>query len=119
MGEKVKEVQEKERQGKLSGTARDLIEAIVRNSFQNKDQKKVYDEESLGGETVYVKPDPEVEEISIKIGEILGGNCFGLDFIKTSEGYKVVDVNNSPGIYYDFIEELKLPISELFFKMLF
>ena len=100
-----------------------VLNGTVLYGFRKKSSKisgwKVYDEESLGGETVYVKPDPEIEEISIKIGEILGGNCFGLDFIKTSEGYKVVDVNNSPGIYYDFIEELKLPISELFFKMLF
>jgi glutathione synthase/RimK-type ligase-like ATP-grasp enzyme len=47
----------------------------------------------------------------------MGGTCFGLDFIKTASGYIVVDINNSPGIYYDFIEDLKIPIAELFFKM--
>lgn len=90
--------------------------------FRKKDSKlsgwKVYDEKSIGGETIYVKPEPEIEAIALKIGKILGANFFGLDFIKTEEGYKVVDINCSPGIYYDFVEELNLPIAELFFKML-
>ena len=98
-----------------------VLNGTVLYGFRKKSSKiagwKVYDEESLGGETIYVKPDPEIEGISIKIGEILSGNCFGLDFIKTNEGYKVVDVNNSPGIYYDFVEELGIPVAELFFRM--
>ena len=98
-----------------------VLNGTVLYGFRKKSSKiagwKVYDEESLGGETIYVKPDPEIEAISIKIGEVLGGNCFGLDFIKTNEGYKVVDVNNSPGIYYDFVEELGIPVAELFFRM--
>ena len=79
---------------------------------------KVYDQDSLGGATVYVPPPPEVESIALKIGEILGGNFFGLDFIRTAEGYKVVDINCSPGIYYDFLQDLNIPVAELFFKML-
>lgn len=90
--------------------------------FQKKDSKlsgwKIYDEKSIGGETIYVKPNAEIEAISLKIGKILGANFFGLDFIKTAEGYKVVDINCSPGMYYDFVEEYNLPIAELFFKML-
>ena len=79
---------------------------------------KVYDEDSIGGETVYVKPGHEIESIAIKIGEILGADYFGLDFIKTQDGYKVVDINCSPGLYYDFIQDLNIPIAELFFDML-
>ena len=79
---------------------------------------KVYDKDSIGGDTIYVKPNPEIEAISLKIGEVLGANFYGLDFIKTAEGYKVVDINNGPGIYYDFIQDLNIPIAELFFKML-
>ena len=77
---------------------------------------KVYDKDSIGGDTIYVKPNPEIEAISLKIGEVLGANFYGLDFIKTAEGYKVVDINNGPGIYYDFIQDLNIPIAELFFK---
>ncbi len=79
---------------------------------------KVYDKDSLGGDTVFVKPSHEIEAIAIKIGKILGANFFGLDFISTHEGYKVVDINCSPGIYYDFIQELNIPVADLFFKML-
>lgn len=46
----------------------------------------------------------------------MGGTCYGLDFIKTSEGYKVVDINCSPGIYYNFIQDLNIQIAEIFFK---
>lgn len=99
-----------------------VINGSVIYGFRKKSNKisgwKVYDKKSLGGETVYVKPNEEIERVSKKIGEALGGTCFGLDFIKTSEGYKVVDINNSPGIYFDFIKELNIPIAELFFKML-
>ncbi len=79
---------------------------------------KVYDEGRVGGETIYVKPPPGIERVAIAIGKILGGNYYGLDFIKTAEGYKVVDINCFPGVYYDFIQELKIPIAERFFKML-
>ena len=79
---------------------------------------KVYDKKQTGGQAVYVKPPTEVEAIAIKIGEILGGSFYGLDFIKTVEGYKVVDINCHPGIYYDFIEELALPFAQMTLKML-
>lgn len=90
--------------------------------FRKKSSKidgwKVYDKDSLGGQTIYVKPNAEIEAISLKIGELLGANYYGLDFIKTEEGYKVVDINCSPGIYYDFMMDLDIPVAELFFKML-
>ena len=77
---------------------------------------KVYDANKTGGDVTYVKPNKEIERIALKIGEILGANFYGLDFIKTAEGYKVVDINCSPGIYYDLIQDLDIPIAELFFK---
>lgn len=79
---------------------------------------KVYDEDSLGGEVNYVEPSAEITAISKKIGKLLGANYYGLDFIKTAEGYKVVDINCSPGIYWDFIQALKIPIADYFFEML-
>lgn len=99
-----------------------VINGKVLYGFRKKSTKisgwKVYDEDSIGGETVYVKPDHEIESIAIKIGKILGADYFGLDFIKTRDGYKVVDINCSPGLYYDFIQDLNIPIAELFFDML-
>ncbi len=79
---------------------------------------KVYDRNKTGGKIDYVPLTPEIESVALKIGEILGANFYGLDFIKTAEGYKVVDINCHPGIYFDLIQELELPIAELFFKML-
>jgi ribosomal protein S6--L-glutamate ligase len=100
-----------------------VLNGTVLYGFRKKTSKiydwKVYDKESTGGDTIYVKPTAEMEAIALRIGTILGGTCFGLDFIKTNEGYKVVDINCSPGIYYDFIIKLNIPVAELFFKMLF
>ncbi len=100
-----------------------VVNGTVLYGFRKKSSKisgwKVYDKDSVGGETIYIKPNAEIEAIALKIGELLGATVYGLDFIKTAEGYKVVDVNCSPGIYYDFIEKLNIPIAELFFKMLF
>lgn len=79
---------------------------------------KVYDKDSLGGETIFVEPTTEMINIALRIGKILKANYFGLDFIKTKTGYRVVDINCSPGLYFDFIEDLKIPIAEKFFKML-
>jgi glutathione synthase/RimK-type ligase-like ATP-grasp enzyme len=100
-----------------------VMNGTVLYGFRKKNSKisgwKVYDKENIGGDIIYVKPNDEIIAIAIKIGEILGGTCFGLDFIKTTEGYKVVDINCSPGIYYDLIRPLNIPIAELFFKMIF
>lgn len=79
---------------------------------------KVYDKEKTGGQVTYVKPCKEIEIIALKIGEILGANYYGLDFIKTTDGYKVVDINCHPGIYRELIDELNIPIAKLFFGML-
>jgi len=99
-----------------------VINGTLIYGFRKKTNKikgwKIYDKDSIGGGTDYVKPNKEIEEIALKIGEVLDSNYYGLDFIKTAEGYKVVDINNGPGIYYDFIEKLNIPIAELFFKML-
>lgn len=79
---------------------------------------KVYDEGSVGGSADIVIPNQEITKITKKIGALLGANYFGLDFIKTAEGYKVVDINCSPGIYWDFIQTLKIPVADYFFQML-
>lgn len=79
---------------------------------------KVYDRKMSGGKINHVQLSAELEEISIKASQVLEANIVGLDFIKTEEGYKIVDVNCHPGIYYDFIEQLDLPIEEIFFQML-
>ena len=47
LGKKISEIKTKFERNELKEQPSDLLEAIVRNSFQNKDQKKVYDEESI------------------------------------------------------------------------
>jgi glutathione synthase/RimK-type ligase-like ATP-grasp enzyme len=79
---------------------------------------KVYDKKRAGGKIEFVQLTPELEAVAIEVGELLGACFYGLDFIKTEEGYKIVDINCHPGIYYDLIEDLNIPISELFFDML-
>ena len=90
--------------------------------FRKKSEKvsgwKVFDRSKVGGKVNYVELSPEIEDMALRIGEILGGSFYGLDFIKTDEGYKVVDINCFPGIYHDFITELDLPIADIFLGML-
>ncbi|BDS13436.1 ATP-grasp domain-containing protein [Aureispira anguillae] len=97
-----------------------VINGTILYGFRKKSSKisgwKVYDRNKTGGEVDYVEVNKEIEAITLKIGEVLNANFYGLDLIKTAEGYKVVDINCHPGIYHDLIEELNLPIAELFFK---
>lgn len=99
-----------------------VVNGTVLYGFRKKIEKisgwKVYDREKTGGKIDYVELSPELKSISLRIGEILGANFYGLDFIKTSEGYKVVDINCHPGIYNELIQERNIPIEELFFDML-
>lgn len=99
-----------------------VVNGTVIYGFRKNQEKisgwKVYDQKRTGGKATYVHPPKEVEEIALKISDHLGGNFFGLDFIKTAQGYKVVDINCHPGLYVDLIEERQVPIAELFFAML-
>jgi glutathione synthase/RimK-type ligase-like ATP-grasp enzyme len=61
---------------------------------------KVYDINTKGGDAYYVDPSP-VKIIAEKAAKILDQSIVGFDFIKTSEGYKIVDENNFPGFYPD------------------
>lgn len=99
-----------------------VFNGVVLYGFRKQSSKlsgwKIYDKDKVGGAVDYIKPNAEIEAIALEIGKRMGANHFGLDFIKTESGYKVVDINCCPGIYYDFIEELNIPIAEYFFKML-
>lgn len=41
--------------------------------------------------------EPEVEAAARLVGELLGLSCYGVDFIATPEGWRLVDVNAFPG----------------------
>ena len=75
---------------------------------------KVYDSEGIGGSVNYIPPPPEAIKIAKDVYACTGGNYFGLDLIKTSSGYRMVDINCSPGLYFDFIEDLKIDFAGLF-----
>lgn len=59
---------------------------------------KVYDIEKKGGDAYYVDPAP-VRELAERAAALLDQSIVGFDFIKTNEGYILVDENNFPGFY--------------------
>ncbi len=44
-----------------------------------------------------LRPDEELEELSIKVAEILGCEVAGVDILEGPEGYVVLEVNSQPG----------------------
>lgn len=79
---------------------------------------KIYDRNQIGGGVDLVIPNDEQIKIAESVYKILKANFFGLDIIKSKDGYKVVDINYLPGLYYDFIQELKIDFPKIFFRML-
>lgn len=67
---------------------------------------KVYDIEKRGGDAYYVDPSP-VREMAEKAAALLDQSIVGFDFIKTKEGYILVDENNFPGFYPEAFQAAK------------
>lgn len=42
-------------------------------------------------------PPPAVDEIAREVGRLLGLSCYGCDFIRSADGWVLVDVNAFPG----------------------
>lgn len=73
---------------------------------------KVYDIQKKGGDAYYVDPSP-VKEVAEKAASILDNSIVGFDFIKTKDGYKIVDENNFPGFYKEAFDDAEADVSEL------
>jgi ribosomal protein S6--L-glutamate ligase len=73
---------------------------------------KVYDIKAKGGDAYYVDPAP-VRNLAEKAAKVLDESIVGFDFIKTKEGYKIVDENNFPGFYPEAFQDAGKNVSEL------
>lgn len=83
-------------------TSTTIINGKVAYGYRKKLEKfadwKVYDPRAIGGDAFWVDPEP-VKELAEKAAAVLDKSIIGFDFIKTQEGYKIVDENNFPGFY--------------------
>jgi glutathione synthase/RimK-type ligase-like ATP-grasp enzyme len=99
-----------------------IINGNVLYGYRKKPERiadwKPYDRNRVGGGVNLVIPDDEQKNIAKRVYEIMQPNFFGLDIIKTKEGYKVVDINCFPGLYYDFLHDLKIDFPKVFFSAL-
>lgn len=78
---------------------------------------KVFDIKRRSGGAFYVDPKP-IEKTAKKAASLFGNCIIGFDFIKTPQGYKIVDENNSPGIYLEAFKQAEKDVSSLVFKVI-
>jgi glutathione synthase/RimK-type ligase-like ATP-grasp enzyme len=78
---------------------------------------KVYDPSARGGGAYYVDPSP-VKSIAEKAASCLGADIVGFDFIKTDQGYILVDENNFPGMYENAFDKAGEDVSLSFFNLI-
>lgn len=84
--------------------------------YRKKEEKfadwKVYDLNAEGKGAYYVDPKP-IKALAEKASAILDTSIVGFDFIKTEEGYKLVDENNFPGFYPEAFAAASENVSDL------
>ncbi|MFA6296890.1 MAG: hypothetical protein WC663_06040 [Patescibacteria group bacterium] len=98
-----------------------LINGKIVYGYRKKEEKfadwKVYDVKGAGGGAYYVDPSP-VKDYAEKAAEILDKSIVGFDFIKTADGYKIVDENNFPGFYPEAFKEAHKNVSDLIVELI-
>ncbi len=85
------------------------------------DKWKVFDDKKVQGDpsTVdYVNPPAEIKKAAEKASRVMNADVIGFDFIKTKEGYKIVDENTKPGFYDHCFRKAKVPIEDAFVSLL-
>lgn len=107
---------------KLAWMSTAIINGKVVYGYRKKEEKfagwKVYDINAKGGGAYYVDPAP-VKEFAEKAAGILDKSIVGFDFIKTSDGYRIVDENNFPGFYPGAFKDAGVKVSDLIAEMIF
>ncbi|EKE11578.1 MAG: hypothetical protein ACD_15C00059G0016 [uncultured bacterium] len=97
-------------------TSTTLINGKIIYGYRKKLEKfadwKVYDPKAIGGGSFWVDPQP-VKALAEKAAATLDTSIVGFDFIKTQEGYKIVDENNFPGFYPECFEKAEKEESRL------
>ncbi len=82
---------------------------------------KVFDDNKIQGNPAtvdYVNPPNELKKISIKAATIIEADIIGFDFIKTKQGYKIIDENTKPGLYENCFKEAGINIEDAFINVL-
>lgn len=77
---------------------------------------KVYDPDKQDGKGVmseYVSPSEELISLSQRAQQAIGKDIIGFDFIKTAEGYKIVDENGRPGLYEHCLQQAGVDIVDV------
>ncbi|MDD3887866.1 MAG: hypothetical protein PHN19_03770 [Patescibacteria group bacterium] len=98
-----------------------IIDGKVVYGYRKKEEKfagwKVYDIKAKGGGAYYVDPAP-VREYAEKAAAILDKSICGFDFIKTADGYKIVDENNFPGFYPEAFKDAGVKATDLIVNLI-
>lgn len=82
---------------------------------------KVLDSSKVQGDPSsvdYIKPPQEVTDIASRASRAMGSDVIGFDFIKTREGYKIIDENTKPGFYGHCFAQASVPIEKAFLSLL-
>ncbi len=70
---------------------------------------------NVWGETIAVSRDsisPELKELCIRLSGCVGDGLYGLDVKETSDGYKVIEINDNPSIYEGYEDAVDKDIYE-------
>jgi ribosomal protein S6--L-glutamate ligase len=82
---------------------------------------KVFDDNKVQGDSKsvdYVKPSKDLKKIAEKASKVMKADIIGFDFIKTNEGFKLIDENTKPGFYDHCFKKSKVPIEDAFMRVL-
>ena len=70
---------------------------------------------NVWGDTIALSKDsisPELKEISVTLSKCVGSGLYGLDVKETSDGYKVIEINDNPSIYDGYEDTVDRDIYE-------
>jgi ribosomal protein S6--L-glutamate ligase len=70
----------------------------------------------LGAAFEIIDTPPELADVAREAARVTGITVAGVDFLDTDDGYRIVEINNTPG-WYPFPPAEKLAMNESIFKM--
>ena len=70
---------------------------------------------NVWGDTIPIPKEkiaPELKEICINLSKCIGEGLYGLDIKEVEDGYKVIEINDNPSLYYGFEDMMDKDIYE-------
>lgn len=70
---------------------------------------------NIWGDTIVLPKEsisPELEELCVDLSTRIGDGLYGLDVKETSDGYKVIEINDNPSIYRGYEDSVDRDIYE-------